>query len=158
MNKRDLLKNGLTINYSLLSIKILMILNKVKENERFSLNEREKEVINRAKILIDKMTAWSRFIEDISENTDEKKEVRIKEVGYVTEGMALYDIISGDYYERVFLDSKFFVDISRSLWLLMGEFSFDSLVLERLYEFFDKFQKKLSALNNAQKYPKSNVL
>ena len=149
MTRGDLLRAGLTTNYSLLSIKILMILHKIGENdERFSLSEQEKEELSEAKILVDKMTAWSKFIEGV----DKGKDVTTEKEGYVAEGMALCDIISGGYPEAGFLASSFFDGISRSLWLLIGDFSLDSSKLEELHIFFDRFQKELSSINKAERY------
>lgn len=147
MRRGDLLRNGLTRSYDLLSIEILMILSKARKNDkRFSLSEQDKEALGEAKILVDKMKAWSRFIE-----FNEKKDETEKE-GYLTEGMALNDVISRCYTEMTFLDSKFFEDMSRSLWLLIGDFLPDDSKLEELHIFFDKFQKELSAINNASRY------
>lgn len=153
MTVGELLREGLTFKYSLLSIKILMILNaaiKARDEGLVSpiLEVKEKEALNRAKILVDKMATWFGFIEGVCY----KKEIDKEKEGYLGEGSALVEIISNGYHEQIFLSSSFFGDISRSLGLLTGDFSLDHPKLEQLRAFFDKFQKELSSVNNAHRY------
>lgn len=150
MTKGELLRNGLTLQYHMLSSKVLKILNAMETESRLAtvLEVKDREALGRAKILVDKMRAWSEFVEDACE----KKMVKIEEKGYINEGMALSDIISDAYPKTIFLGSKFFENISKSLWLLVDGYLIDESQLKELYMFFEKFQEELSTINNAKRY------